>query len=297
MVTYFKQSSLYCKSEKSLKQDSDSRWNSKLEMLESISDQFEIICELLTEKNQMERVENIDIKIVESLINFLKKFREASECLEASKYPTIHLVLPWYKILLSHCEVSSLDDEILKQIKLVVGQKILDKIKIHDLYKLTLFFDPRMKQLKILDLSDAEWVKTEIRYQYDILSSQLDNNESGDDNDNEYGLYKENPSKKRKKSNDHSLVDFSQFYDSDDEIEKNENEIDKYLSLKIQKELDLDILEWWKTHQDEYPKLSLLCSYYLSIPASKENFTKTTRTTTEFLFTDQSAESQRSFSY
>jgi hypothetical protein len=32
--------------------------------------------------------------------------------------------------------------------------------------------------------------------------------------------------------------------------------------------LDLNILEWWKAHQDHYPKLSILCSYYLSIPAS-----------------------------
>src|SRR6185369_2201569 len=111
-------------------------------MLESISYQFEIICELLAEKNQLEQVEDIDITIVELLVNFLRKFREASECLEASKYPTIHLVLPWYKILLSHCEVSSSDNEISKQIKLVIRQKISDKIKIHDLYKLTLFFDP-----------------------------------------------------------------------------------------------------------------------------------------------------------
>ena len=94
----------------------------------------------MTEKDQLERVEIIDITIVEILINFLKKFREASECLEASKYPTIHLVLPWYKTLLIHCQISSSDDEILKQIKLVVNQKIIDKIKIHDLYKLALFF-------------------------------------------------------------------------------------------------------------------------------------------------------------
>ena len=91
LVTYFKQSSLYCRLEKSLEQESESRWNSKLEMLESISDQFEMIYDLLTEKDQLERVEIIDITIVEILINFLKRFCEASECLEASKYPTIIL--------------------------------------------------------------------------------------------------------------------------------------------------------------------------------------------------------------
>ena len=185
LVTYFKQSSLYCRLEKSLKQESESRWNSKLEMLESISDQFEMIYDLLTEKDQLERVEIIDITIVEILINFLKKFHEASECLEASKYPTIHLVLPWYKTLLIHCQISSSDDEILKQIKLVVNQKIIDKIKIHDLYKLALFFDPRMKQLKILESYDAEWVKNEIRHQYEILSFQLASDKNNDDGSGE----------------------------------------------------------------------------------------------------------------
>ena len=71
---------------------------------------------------------------------------------------------------------------------------------------------------------------------------------------------------KEKKSNV-DLTDFSQFYDSDND-ETEENEIEKYLSSKVQKELDLNILEWWKAHQDHYPKLSILCSYYLSIPAS-----------------------------
>nr|CAG8564771.1 2964_t:CDS:2 [Entrophospora candida] len=125
LVTYFKQSSLYCRLEKSLKQESESRWNSKLEMLESISDQF------------------------------------SSECLEASKYTTI-----------SSC--TSL-----------------------------------MKQLKILESYDAEWVKNEIRHWYGIFSFQLASDKNHDD----------------------------------DNDETEENEIDKYLSSRVQKELDLNILE------------------------------------------------------
>nr|CAG8505965.1 488_t:CDS:1 [Entrophospora candida] len=116
-----------------------------------------------------------------------------------------------------------------------------------------------MKQLKILE-SYAEWVKNKTRHQYEILSFQLasdKNNGSGSEGD----------IRPIKKKTNVDLTDFSQFYDSDnDEIE--ENEIDKYLSSKVQKELDLNILEWWKAHQDHYPKLSILCSYYLSIPAS-----------------------------
>jgi hypothetical protein len=54
LVTYFKQSSLYSRLEKSLKQESESRWNSKLEMLESVYDQFETITNLLDEKDELQ---------------------------------------------------------------------------------------------------------------------------------------------------------------------------------------------------------------------------------------------------
>ena len=59
LVTYFKQSSLYSKLEKSLKQETETHWNSKLEMLESINDQFEAITNLLDEKNELNQIENI----------------------------------------------------------------------------------------------------------------------------------------------------------------------------------------------------------------------------------------------
>ena len=30
----------------------------------------------------------------------------------------------------------------------------------------------------------------------------------------------------------------------------------------------MDILIWWKDHRLKFPKLALLCTYYLTIPAS-----------------------------
>jgi hypothetical protein len=94
LVTYFKQSSLNSKLEKSLKQESETRWNSKLAMLESIHNQFEAIRNILIEKDEENRIENIDLNILQSLITFLRKFRKASEFLEGSKYPTLHMIIP-----------------------------------------------------------------------------------------------------------------------------------------------------------------------------------------------------------
>ncbi|CAJ0851345.1 4781_t:CDS:2, partial [Entrophospora sp. SA101] len=117
LVTFFKQSSLYSKLEKTLKQESKTRWNSKLEMLESVYDQFETIYNLLEERDELYRLEDVDLQTLENLVIFLKKFKEASQCLEASKQPTLHLVIPWYKSLLMHCQINPSDHETLKQMK------------------------------------------------------------------------------------------------------------------------------------------------------------------------------------
>jgi len=247
--------------EKSLKQESETHWNSKLEMLESISSQFELITDLLSEKDETERIENIDLNTLKILVDFLKKFREASNFIEGSKYPTLHTVIPWYKTLRSHCKINISDNEILIQIKSVVEQKIVEKIKIEDLHKIAVFFNPRIKQLKILEPNDVLWVKNEIKNQCTILLSQFEDN-----SDDSINTVQERPSKKsRRKVKE--IIDFSQYYDSSSD-EGEEDEIDLYMKSKVPKDKDLDVLQWWKDHKHEYPKLALLCAYYLAILAS-----------------------------
>jgi hypothetical protein len=228
-------------------------------MLESINDQFESIRNILTERDEEHRMENIDVNILQSLIKFLRKFREASDFLEGSKYPTLHMIIPWYKELLEHCKADILDDEILTHIKYIVEQKMLSKIKIEELYKIAVFFDPRMKQLKILDQADVSLVKNQIKTQ---CSSMINSDES----DNSITTVQERPNKRHKKSKD-TNVDFSQYYDSSSD-DSNEDEVDQYIKSKVPKDKNLDILKWWRDHKLEFPKLSLLCAYYLSIPAS-----------------------------
>ena len=39
-----------------------------------------------------------------------------------------------------------------------------------------------------------------------------------------------------------------------------------FLKSKAPKNKDLDILQWWNEHKNEYPALTILCGYYLAIP-------------------------------
>lgn len=260
LVRYFKQSSLNSKLNKSLKQESETRWNSKLEMLESINDQFDAIANILIEKDEGHRTDDININILQTLIKFLKKFQEASNFLEGSKYPTLHMVIPWYKILLNHCVADIEDNEILTHIKYVVEQKIKNKIKIEDVHKIAVFFDPRMKQLKILDQSDISLVKSKIKSQCASLLSD-------DESDDSIHTVRERPIIKKHKRSKEINTDFSQYYDSSSD-DDNDDEVDQYLKFKAPKDKNLDVLKWWSDHKHEFPRLSILCAYYLAIPSS-----------------------------
>ena len=79
-----------------------------------------MITNLFDERNGLDWLENIDLNILQILISYLKRFREASDFLEASKYPTLHMEIPWYKTLLEHCKVNISDNKILIKIKSVV---------------------------------------------------------------------------------------------------------------------------------------------------------------------------------
>ena len=262
LVTYFKHSSLNSKLEKSLKQEVETRWNSKLEMLESINDQFEEISNLLLKRDELGKIENIDSNILQILINFLKKFQEASNFLEGSKYPTLHMVILWYKILMDYCKVNISDNDVLIQVKSVVGQIIISKLKIENIHKIAVFFDPRMKQLKILEQSDVLWVKEQIKSQCANLLSKFTNEES-DDSTN---TVQERPLKRsRKKAKE--TTDFSQYYDSSSD-EEEDDEVDQYMKSKASKDKDLDILQWWSDHKNKYSTLAILSAYYLAISAS-----------------------------
>jgi zinc finger BED domain-containing protein 1 (E3 SUMO-protein ligase ZBED1) len=283
LVRYFKHSTLNSKLNKTLKQEVETRWNSKLEMLESINDQFELITKILSEKDELERVQNIDQRILQILVNFLSKFREASEFLEGSKYPTLHMVIPWYKVLMNHCQINVSDNDSLIQIKAVVEQVIKNKLKIENIHKIAVFFDPRMKQLKVLEANDIAWVKDQIRSQCANLLSQFTNDDESDGSTN---TVRERPSKKLRRKASESTDFISQYYDSSSE-EEEESEVDQYLKSKAPKDKNLDILKWWKDHSKEYPMLSILCSYYLSIPASSASSER------EFSITGQTISERR----
>ena len=50
---------------------------------------------------------------------------------------------------------------------------MISKLKIENIHKIAVFFDSRMKQLKILEQSDVLWVKEQIKSQCANLLSKI----------------------------------------------------------------------------------------------------------------------------
>lgn len=76
LVTYFKQSGLVNLLTKS-EQDSETEWNSKLQMLITIHQMYNKIAEILTEWGGTNCLDNIHMDFLPAL-NFLTPFKEAS---------------------------------------------------------------------------------------------------------------------------------------------------------------------------------------------------------------------------
>ena len=93
LVAYMKRSGLNARLQKRLSQHSETRWNSRLRMLESVRDAWE---QLKSEEFRREevrgRVARINFTLVEDMITVLTAFKLATDALQTEKTPTIQLV-------------------------------------------------------------------------------------------------------------------------------------------------------------------------------------------------------------
>lgn len=85
LVTYFKQTHLQNRLEKTLKASVETRCNSLCTMLDSISSQYEGIRTLLEQRGEENRLNCINTETLSHIVAFLARFKEATKALEASK--------------------------------------------------------------------------------------------------------------------------------------------------------------------------------------------------------------------
>jgi len=106
LTTFFKHSGLQLQLKQSLKQECETRWNTKLEMVKSVLNSFEDIQSILLGQGEMHRMSHISKDILQMLVQFLQPFKQATEELSGSKYCIINLVALWKTTLMTHCQIS-----------------------------------------------------------------------------------------------------------------------------------------------------------------------------------------------
>lgn len=292
IVTTFKRTGIMKKLKKSLKQSNITRFNTYYIMLKSIHEQIDEVNLLIAtmfvdsveaqenieldgndssnyetvsddeveisdsatedEENDHNPITKIDTRLLTDIVNFLEVFEEGMKDLEGEKKVTIHKVLPWKHIFLNECEVSVIDSEDMLLLKRNVRKFIDQKMKLDPLHSVATFLCPKFKQLSMLTTAAKNQVKQQIKEMLASFPENIDNQVSD-----------VNPPLPKR-----SRLDV--FYEKNSLPDPIEAEIDLYLGSTTLPN-DADLLEWWKIHEEIYPRLNWLATQVLVIPASSSS--------------------------
>ena len=117
LVTYFKQSGFISRLDCSLKQATNTRWNSHLTLLKPYQKSQKQVYDVRLEKKSLRKLNDIDSKIVDKMVNFLEMFATCTEKLSAEKVPTIRTAGLWMYRIKQHLEEQENDSAELRLMK------------------------------------------------------------------------------------------------------------------------------------------------------------------------------------
>ncbi|KAJ6642790.1 Transposable element Hobo transposase, partial [Pseudolycoriella hygida] len=285
LVSYFKQSSLQSQLPITLKAENDTRWNTTLRMLRSILTSWNEVKELLRERNQLHRLDTIDKSLLKVVVEFLQTFSDATVDMEASKYPTIHMVFLWRRKLLQHLHVQNVDVPVIRKMKEQARRYLLNNWATKEIYKTAVFLHPLLRSLiKFSDnpaedpfTDETDATKGIIREQMVALDtinveSQSDNrgsttvsNSSSGSSEDENSRDVNEGARKR-----YTIMDDVVQYSCNLQLSPVDPEIEQYLStLLINVNVDtFDLCEWWYLHKTKFPNLYKNALKSFCVPAS-----------------------------
>ena len=163
LVTYLKKSGTVVQLPHAVIQECETRWNSKVAMMQSVIKQYREIQQAMQEKDQLHRMDGIQLDVLNAVTEFLLPFKSASEELEGDKYPTIQLVVLWFFKLKKHCEPQYDDPEYMVFIRARAAQLLQEKLSLSVTHKLGTFLCPRFKSLKMFSAEERNAIYDQSR--------------------------------------------------------------------------------------------------------------------------------------
>lgn len=259
LVTYFEQSNLQYYLPKPLNASTEISWYRLHNMLESIYSQYDAIKDVLSERSEEHRMDNLDIQLVENIVQFLQLFKEATHALEPSSKPTLHLPIVWLSRLERHLQPLVTDHAITYELKTRSLRMMRETFQPHLLNKMALFLHPKLKSLKLLQRNKE---KVEVRNEIRRLMNEKEGSGRGKED-----LLIECSEGNNKRKREDDLLDVQD--SSDDNLEEEPDELETYIKLKLkQDDGNFELLSWWNSKSKLFPNLSQIARAILAIPAS-----------------------------
>ena len=275
LVSFFKKSGLCNNLSSGLQQSCETRWNFTCTMIMSFLKLHTEIRDTLSAKNLLQKIEDIDVTVLQVLVEFLAPFHAATKALEGDLKPTIHHVFQWKTKLERGMHILTTDCSLTKFLKIRGRQVLNEKFEITTLQQVGLFLNPKFKSLLPLVPNQRNEV---MEYCYDLMKSFFGEPEMHtiDSSDYAYGP----PAKK-------SCMDciddeFAEWQHANDVSFENDNEIKQYANAVFASELTnafvgddgkFNIVEFWCSAPitTRFASLSKLALGILSIPASSSS--------------------------
>lgn len=253
LVKYFKKSGMNSTLGVSLKSFCPTRWNTVFYLLESVETNWIELAAVLKEKNQTSRVEEININHLGTIVRLLETFENVSKKLEASKRPTIHLILPNLNKLIKTCQFDCNDTNIIRDLKFQLNSQLSSTVNpnLKKYHKIALFLFPPTNKLIQFSPTEKETVINDckILMNHFLQDSCILNNVETELAEDEFAEYLDVPK-----------VESIQT--------KVEAEIAGYSNINVAYTPDFNVLAWWNLNKQFFPLLHKVSCKIFCIPAS-----------------------------
>nr|XP_055027515.1 E3 SUMO-protein ligase ZBED1-like [Misgurnus anguillicaudatus] len=247
--------------------ESPTRWGSRQKMIERFLEQEKAITRVLgADKKTRHLVPTWqDLEVLEATNKAVKPLQDFTDALSGESYVSVSCIKPVLHLFKTSLLLPEEEDlELTKTIKANIMRYLESKycdLEKEELLDIATLLDPRFRTTYI-DASKLEVVKKRAVSEISALCNST-TEEAGPS-----AVQENTPPKKKMtlgaffKNSAPSTTPHPQ-----SEKTKIETELATYLLIP-DIEPDTDPLEWWKLHQPNFPRLSLLAKKYLSIPAT-----------------------------
>lgn len=204
----------------------------------------------------MAEFNSITFEELKMLRDFLEPLKNASDELEASKHPTLHLVHPWYHAILQHLQPNLLDPALIASMKVTGLSYWTNNVRTHitEFHDVAVCLHPEMKDLRLFTEREQTVVWDKVEELMDHFSPR-----------NEVRSETDRTTMQSKKRIVSKAMEYFLSNRNDDDTPQR-SELDEYKHTKVG-EVD-SLLLWWEANKLRFPRLYTVARFIHAVPAS-----------------------------